>query len=459
MYLIGNGRLLTRDSGRPYFENGAVAVEGAEVREAGELRELRKAYPKAEFIDAEGGLIMPGLINAHTHFYSYLLRGFSIPGYSPSCFYEALAGRSWKLDRNLSFMDCVSAACAALIESVKCGVTTLFDHHACSAGPAGTLLGIAGAAEEIGVRACLSCEVSSRCGYAACSAGIAENEEFISYCEAAPCDRIRPLFGMHAPFTLSDLDISECVRRCGGRTGFHMHVSEGQDDRYVCMHNYKLSPVKRLSGLGVLGKDTLLAHCVHVDDEEIDLLAQTGTAVVNNPQSNMSNGVGFAPVRKMLEKGVTVGLGTDAYTSDMLESAKAFISSMRLTEGSPAVGVKEASKLLFENNANIASRRFGRELGVIRAGAPADIVIMECSPFTRFTAENADSQILFGLSGHDCRMTMVGGKILMLGRKMLTVDEAKLRERTAADAEALWKRLEEKPDSEYEWSADFTSFQ
>ena len=452
MYLIGGGRLVTHDRLLPFLENGAVLVEGKQIVKVGSMEDLAAAYPDAKLIDARGGIIMPGLINAHTHFYSYPGRGLTLPGFAPKDHYEALRGRIWKIESNLELYDCFYAAYAAAMECIHCGVTTVFDHHASSGGASGTLLTIAGAVEDCGLRACLSYETSQRCGYNACCDGIAENEEFINYCGSMPTERIRAMFGLHAPSTLSDLDLEDCVKRNNGRTGFHIHVSESADDTCLSMHAYGLRPVERLLAQGILGERTIAAHCVHAIDEELDILAETGTFVVNNPQSNMSNAVGCARVPDMLKRGIRVCLGTDSYTSDMLESARALIFAQRQNTGLPDYGAKEASDILFENNRLLASRYFGEGIGMIREGSPADIIILDHKSYAPIDASNYASHILFGASGHDCTMTMVGGRILMLDRRIVSVKEDELKASITESIGELWKRIKDRDDSSYKWS-------
>ena len=441
MYLIGGGRVVTRDSSVPFIENGAVAIDGAVIKKVGGSDELKAEFPDAKFIDARGGVIMPGLINAHAHLYCSLLRGLALPDHKPTSHYQNLCGRSWRLDRELGFRDVVNSAYAGAIECIKNGVTTVFDHHASYKGVPGTLMAIAGVIERAGIRASLCYETSHRCGFLSCSEAIAENESFIDFCGAYDKGGLRAMFGLHAPFTLSDFDIEDCVRRNGGRVGFHVHVSESLDDSFVCMHNYGKSPIKRLLDLGVLGENTILAHCVHTSPEEWDIIASSGAFTVNNPQSNLSNAVGTADVLGMLERGVRAGLGTDSFTYDMIESARAFVTAQRSRSGRSYVGLSEAAKLLFENNASFASRIFGAEIGVLKPGAQADVIVMDYTPFTRFDGETSDAHIIFGMSGRNCITTMAAGKLLMLDRKLLTLNESKLSETISADTDALWARI------------------
>lgn len=443
MYLIGNGTLVTRDASLPLIMNGAVVTDGESIKAVGLTGKLKKAYPAAEFIDAKGGIIMPGLINAHTHFYSGLIRGFDMPGFSPDCFTDVLVSRSWRLDRELSFRDCVNAAYASAMEAVKNGVTTVFDHHAGYGAISGSLMGVSGAAGTVGIRACCCFETSCRMGYAAEKAAEEENESFISFCESRPGANIRAMFGLHAPFTLTELALSRCAELNAGRTGFHIHVSESGDDGFVSRHTFGTTPVERLKNAGILGRRTLLAHCVHTTESELETIAESGSFIVNCPQSNMSNAVGTADVKTMLKKGIKVCLGTDNFTPDMLESARAFITAQRQFLGEPAFGVKEAAEMLFENNRLLAEEYFGAGIGRLVPGAPADIVIMDYAPYTPMDEGNIDAHILLGMSGRNCVMTMAAGKLLMRDGKLVSVDEKALAERIRKDTQELWKRLSE----------------
>ena len=182
MTLVTNGRLITRDpEGQGYYEHGAVAYEGTKIVEIGEEAALRTKYPQAEIIDAKGGVIMPALINAHTHIYSALARGLSIVGNNPTNFYEVLDGTWWAIDRHLMMDGTRASATALYIDSIKQGVTTIFDHHASYGEIPGTLHTIAEESKRLGLRSCLCYEVSDRDGEEKCLQAIQENADFITY--------------------------------------------------------------------------------------------------------------------------------------------------------------------------------------------------------------------------------------------------------------------------------------
>ena len=441
MLLIGNGRLITRSAAMPYLENGAVVSEGALVKDLGETSAMREKYPQAEFIDARGGVIMPAFINAHSHIYSALARGLAMKGHNPTNFFEVLDGMWWKIDRSLTLEDTRRSAYTTYIDSIKTGCTTVFDHHASYCEIEGSLFAIADVAKELGVRTCLCYVVCERDGEAKCQAAIKENGDFITHCEKENNPLIKAMFGGHALFTIGDKTFEKCVKENNGRTGFHIHVAEGMNDVYDSLRHYGTRSVNRLFNNGILGPKTILGHCIHVNPAEMDMIKETDTMVVNNPQSNMGNAVGCSPVLQMFEKGILVGLGTDAYTFDMTESLKAALTIQRHNACLPNVGWGEATGMLFQNNAAICARYFDQPLGVLAPGAAADVIVMDYKPFTPFSADNIDGHILFGMTGRQCETTVCAGRVLMKDRVLVGVDEEAINARTLEVAAKLWGRL------------------
>ena len=218
MTLVTNGRLITRDpEGQGYYEHGAVAYEGTKIVEIGEEAALRAKHPEAEIIDAKGGVIMPALINAHTHIYSALARGLSIVGNNPTNFYEVLDGTWWAIDRHLMMDGTRASATALYIDSIKQGVTTIFDHHASYGEIPGTLHTIAEESKRLGLRSCLCYEVSDRDGEEKCLQAIQENADFITECEQRKDPMLAAMFGGHALFTISDKTFDRMVAANNGK--------------------------------------------------------------------------------------------------------------------------------------------------------------------------------------------------------------------------------------------------
>ena len=441
MQVLYNGRLITRDPLQPYFEKGAVAFEGTKIVEVGEEAALLAKYPDAKRIDAKGGVIMPAFINAHTHIYSALARGLSIVGNNPTNFYEVLDGTWWAIDRKLTLKGTKASADALYIDCIKQGVTTIFDHHASYCEIPGSLFEIAKSAKEFGIRSCLCYEVSDRDGEEKCLQAIQENADFITYCEEQNDPMLKAMFGGHALFTISDKTFDRMVEANNGRTGYHIHVSEGMNDVYDSLLNYGRRPVQRLQDHGILGPKTILGHCIHVNTAEIEIIKETDTMVVNNPESNMGNAVGICPVLPLYKNGILLGMGTDAYTNDMLESLKVALCSQRSNACMPNVAWCEVTDMLFKNNAKIGARYFPDELGVLKAAAAADIIVMDYKPFTPFSDANIDGHMIFGMTGRQCQTTIGNGKVLMLDRELQGIDEEAVNAHILEEAKKLWGAL------------------
>ena len=439
MLWIGNGRLITRDNG-VFYENGAVVIDGEQIVEVGDSAALRQKYPDADVIDAQGGVIMPGLINMHNHIYSAFARGLSIKGYSPKDFNDILEGQWWKIDRHLTHENNRLSAYAVYADCIKNGVTTVFDHHASFFDIPGSLDDIAEAAVRLGVRASLCYEVSDRDGEQKAKESVLENERFILRTQAEGSDMLQGMMGLHASFTVSDATLALCNDRRHG-AGFHVHCSEGPADLAHSLHSYGKRIINRFYDAGVLGERTLAVHCVHTNRAEWELLRDTGSMVVHNPESNMGNAVGCGPVLHMMREGVTVGLGADGYTNDMIESYKVgnIIHKHHLCD--PTVAWGEIPTMLFENNAKMASRFLRHPVGVLKAGAYADVIVTDYDPLTPMDGSNVNGHILFGMQGRSVTHTVCNGRVLMKDRVLTGIDEKALMASCRESAQRLWTSI------------------
>jgi len=442
MFIIGNGRLITHDQSKPFFHNGAVVVEGNRVVETGETEVLKEKYSDAEFIDAKGQLIMPGMINTHHHIYSAFARGMASSGPAPKNFVDILENMWWKVDKNLGLEDVRYSALTTYIESIKNGVTTVFDHHASPMAARDSLFTIADAAKEIGIRTCLCYEVSDRDGLDILDEGIKENTDFIRHYNTKGQNMIKGMFGMHASFTLSSESLDKCVKSMEGLdAGYHVHTAEAIDDLQDSQAKYDKRVVERLDEYGILGDKTIAVHCIHVDDNEMNILKKNGTQVVHNPESNMGNAVGCSPALDLLAKGINVGLGTDGYTSDMFESMKVANIIHKHVKANPSVAWGETPQMLFDNNRKIVAKYFDGNIGVLSEGAAADIIIADYNPLTPMDETNYNGHILFGLMGRSVNTTIIDGKIIMKDRKLVTVDEDGILNRSREVSSKFWKKM------------------
>lgn len=452
--LIGNGTVVTLNAENRFFEKGAVVVQDRRIEAVGVESDLRAQYPTARFVDAGGGLIMPGFLCTHTHFYGAFARGMAIPGEPPRNFPQILQQLWWRLDKALTPEDIAASAEIFLVDAVRHGTTCVIDHHASPNAVDGSLDIIAGAVANAGLRACLAYEVSDRDGSAAIEAGIRENERFIralrgEFKTLAEEGLLAASYGLHASFTLSPGTLERCA--AGGSelgVGFHIHVAEDVSDEDDSLAKYGKRVVERLLSEHILGPRSIAAHCVHVHSGEIATLADTQTNSVHNPRSNMNNAVGRAPVEEMLAAGVNVGLGNDGFSMNMMQEMKAAYLMHKLGAGDPRVMPGDlVLNMAFARNARIVEAVFSpfapdfARVGELSPGAAADLVLLDYYPPTPLGSGNFPWHLLFGIDAQHVNSTMVAGRWLMRDRQVLEMDEERIHARARELAGELWKRL------------------
>jgi putative selenium metabolism protein SsnA len=439
-YIIGNGWLVTLGDNNQIIENGAVYIEHDIIMDFGKTAAMLQKYPTAGFLDAKGKVIMPGMINTHHHLYSTFACGLST---EPAAnFVEILEKLWWRLDKALSLEDVYYSAMIPLIKCIKAGTTTIIDHHASPKAIKNSLFTLKDAVVQAGIRANLCYEVTDRGGRNEMEAGIAENIDFIKYCQTHRLPNLAGLFGLHASMTLSSETLQACVQaNQETKAGFHIHVAEDKADLEDSKKKYGKRLVPHLHDAGLMGENSIFAHCIHIDESEMDLISRTKTNVVHNPQSNMNNSVGCADVLKLLSKGVLVGLGTDGMTSNMFEEDRFALLIQHHVKGDPRLAFCESIDLLTRNNAKIAGKYFPRPVGLIEKGAFADVILVEYSPFTPFSANNFYGHFMFGLVPSRVHTTIVGGKILMENFELKGINEQEIAREAAKLSPQTWQRF------------------
>ena len=440
--LITNATLITWANPNQILEHHALYLAGDRIADLGSSDELRVKYPEAETLDAHGQYVMPGNICAHTHFYGAFARGLAIPGDPPKDFPEILERLWWKLDKALTLDDVRYSALVCLVDAVKHGTTTLIDHHASPNSIYGSLDVIAEAVVQSGLRACLCYEVSDRDGDFKARSGIAENNRFIKALTQSPHPQLAATFGLHASLTLSDVTLKTC-RGLNQGGGFHIHVAEHEADEYDSLKKSGLRVVDRLHKLNLLGPKTIVAHCVHIDHREAELLKETGTWVTHQPRSNMNNAVGAADVEGLLRLGVKVCLGNDGFSNAMWEEWKTAYLYHKAAHRDPRrMGGYTITEMAVTNNAALANVFFPQApLGVLAPGAYADIIFVDYHPTTPLTAGNLPWHILFGFEPSMVTTTLGGGRVLMKDRQLVTLDEAEITARSRELAAKVWERI------------------
>ncbi len=439
--VVSNAKLITWGEPNQILEDQALYLEDGLIVELGSSQQVEQAHPDAERLDAAGQYVMPGNLCAHTHFYGAFARGMAIPGPVPVDFPEILRKLWWPLDKALDDETVRYSALVSLVDAVKHGTTTLIDHHASPNAIDGSLDVIAEAVEQSGLRAVLCYEVTDRDGPEVAQAGIDENLRFMERAAGGQLagGRLAGTFGLHASMTLSDATLDACADQADG---FHIHVAEHEADQEDSLKRSGLPVVERLQKHGILTPRTIIAHAVHVNEREIELLADSGAWVSHQPRSNMNNAVGVAEVEQMRRAGVRVCLGNDGFSNAMWEEWKTAYLVHKVWHRDPRrMPGGEIVELAVTNNAALVESFFaGAKLGVIEPGARADLIVVDYHPTTPMTADNLPWHILFGFHESMVSSTIVDGRLLMKERELLTLDEAQITARSRELVPGLWER-------------------
>ena len=436
--VLGNGVVITGWAEPRVIADGAVAWRDERIVAVGEEAAVRAGLPSARYLDACGGLILPGLINLHHHFYSALARGLD-PGASMKNFGEVLDRLWWRLDRALDLETVRLSASLSVAECVRHGCTTVFDHHASPSCIEGSLDAIAEAVEEAGISAALCYEVTDRNGPEGTAAGIEENLRFLEEREGDP--RVRGVLGLHASFTVRDQTLAAVAERRPSGAGCHIHVAEDPIDVSASMKAFGAGPVQRLERFGLLDERALLAHAIHLEDGDYEAAAAAGSALIHNPESNANNGVGRLDVSEAAGFGCVVGLGTDGMSSAVLRALRFAFLTHRGARRDPSSGFELLPELL-TNNVRVARRFFPEPLlGELAVGAPADVTVVDSVPPTPVSTENLFGHLAYGASEAAVRHTVARGRVLLEDFRHTTLDPARLAARAREVAPDLWRRF------------------
>lgn len=447
--LLGNGVVATGETTPRILHDGAVVWRGERIVAVGDEAELRAAFPGAEYLDACGGLILPGLVNLHHHFYSALARGLD-PRTQMKSFPEVLDRLWWRLDRALERDTVALSAELSAADCIRWGTTTVFDHHASPSTIPGSLDTIAQVLDRAGLSAVLCYEVTDRNGPDEASSGLEENFRFMKEHREDP--RIRGVVGLHASFTLRDETLARVAEERPKGCGCHIHVAEDPVDIEVTRELFGTGPIQRLERFGLLDRKCLIAHGIHLGPASYATLARLGSVLIHNPESNANNGVGYLNAVEAARRGCFVGLGTDGMSSSMLGALRSAFLLHRHATRDPSSGFTGLPDLL-RNNVEAARRFFDEPyLGELVPEAPADVIVVDLPPPTPVDAGNLFAHLVYGASGAPVRHTVARGRLLLEDFRHTTLDPQDLAGRARAAAPELWKRFHD-----LSWNTPFIS--
>jgi putative selenium metabolism protein SsnA len=412
-------------------------IDADVVVEGGRIRTIGPAPDGSERLDCEGCLVIPGNVCAHTHLYSSLARGMPYSLEPPANFVQILQRVWWRLDRALDEESIRASALVGGMEALLAGTTTVIDHHASPNAIDGSLELIAGALEEVGIRSVLCYEATDRDGQDCAMAGVQENRRFLG--GAGDRRLARGMVGAHASFTLSPETLEACVElaRATG-TGIHIHVAEDFADQADSEVRFGASVVKRLAGAGALTPQALLAHCVYLSPPEIRIVVDAGVTVAHNARSNMNNSVGRTLVEGL---GDRVALGTDGIGADMFEESHT--AHWRAREAAVFAQPTETLARLARGSRFAGAAFAEPSLGLVEAGASADLVVLDYAPPAPLTEKTFGGHWMFGLSSRHVRDVIVNGELVVQDRRVTKVDQDKILAEASLAAGRLFARMDE----------------
>ena len=428
---------MTCDEKGTVIPNGFVRIDGAKIAEVG------SGYPtdsSEQTIDASKCVVIPGLVTAHTHLYGILLRGANLNIEPPIDFTQILQRVWWPVDEALTLEDANASALSASADMLRNGSTFFADTYSGPNSIEGSLDTIAEATRKVGIRAMLAFEMTERNEAGEANRGLKENIRFVKKCKKDPLTSA--MMSVHASFTVSDEIVTKAVETA--RTldmPITVHTSEGLVDLYHNLEKYGERTVERLDRVGLLGPRTVLAHCVHVDDHELDLIAASGSSVAHNPMSNMLNAVGTAPVPQMLERGIPVGLGNDGWIYDPFENMRCALTVHRLATGNPSIiGAEEILRMATLDGATCYGLE--HEIGSIEPGKLADIVLLDTTRVpTPLTPDSVVGHLVNTFSGRDVKSVFVHGEKVVDDSRLVKISDEEVSKISSKSAKRLWSKL------------------
>ena len=415
-----------------------LTTERADVlvdQDRGEILGVGDVGPGDDELDASGGLVIPGLVNAHTHVAMTLFRGYADDKALDAWLREDI----WPLEAQLEAEDVRAGAELGLVEMIKSGTTSFADMYF-------FMPEVVEAVDRAGMRALV--------GHGAITEGKDEADaheafqraiEFAAAYDGSADGRVRTAFMPHSLTTVSESFLAEYVPRARDLgVPIHLHANETETEVTPIVDEHGQRPLRYASERGLLREEDFLAHGVHVDRSEIELLAERGAGVAHCPASNMKLASGIAPVQDLLDAGVTVGIGTDGAASnndlDMFDEMRdaAMVGKLAADDAS-AVDASSVVEMATAGGADV----LGFDSGRLEPGANADLAVVDLESPHLTPNHDPVSHLAYATRGSDVRHTVCDGSVLMRDRDVTVFDEAAVRERAVEHANAVIRRAEE----------------
>ncbi|MGI6435322.1 MAG: amidohydrolase [Syntrophomonadaceae bacterium] len=427
--LIENIAIIPMSGADSYIENGYLIIRDDHIEQLGAGPAPPGSYDK--IINGRDQVLLPGLINTHTHAAMTLLRGYAddLP------LMEWLSTKIWPLEAKLNGDDIYWGTMLAIVEMIKSGTTTFNDMYF-------FMSRAAEAVEASGMRAVLS---RGMIGVSPDSQlALEDSRQLVGQWHGAAGDRIRFALGPHAPYTCPPDYLKQVVALAEElQVGLHIHIAETRQEVEDIINQYGVSPVQLMLESGVFSRPTLAAHCVHLSADDIAILKQYKVGVAHNPESNMKLASGIAPVPTLLKAGINVGLGTDGASSnnnlDMIQEMRSCALLHKVGSMDPTV-IPAYQALEMGTIQGARALGWGDRIGMLKAGYKADMIIMNLTEANMIPRYDILANIIYSAQAADVDTVIINGKIVMENRHMTLIDEREVLDRCKAIGRDLVSR-------------------
>lgn len=388
-------------------------------------------------IDAKGRVLTLPNVNYHDHIYSRLAKGLSIKG-DMSNFPNILKNLWWKLDTLLEIEMIEASAKMASIESIKNGVTYVIDHHSSPSYAKGSLKTIANTLVEFNIRNVLCFETTDRNGKELKENGFEEN---INFLENYTNKNSKSLLGLHASFTLEDETLEKASKLLNSNNwGIHVHLCEDKSDLELSLENYSAKPMQRFTKYNLLNDKSILAHGIHLDEDDFDMIKKSGASLVFNIDSNMNNSVGLQKFN-MIPKEITILLGTDGMHTNIARSFKELFLQLRKVGLSFDDSFRFMIKIYFDQTNFI--KKFFPDFTNLQINDRADFIIWDYVPPTPINENNFWGHYIYGILERPIKTVMQNGQVILDDFKIINIDEPKILNEIYTQGERLFKKFNE----------------
>ncbi len=430
--ILNAGTLVTMNDEREVREECHVVVED------GTVAAIEDGYAPDADVDARGEVVIPGLVNCHTHMYALPIRGAPLE-VAPESFYEALVDIWWRVDEAFTEEDARLSALGSCSEMLESGVTAFCDNYSGPNTLPGALDAVADGVASTPIRGLITFEQTARNSEEEAMAGLEENQRFVHEGED-DYDRVDGHYCLHTLFTNTESVVEATVERAReDDRPIQIHLEEGLVDVHRAIEDYGKRPVPALAEMGFLDAEVIAAHCVHSTERELEILADHDVAVAHNPYSNINNAVGIADVETMEAEGMTIGIGDDGWDPDMFETMRSAVGIHKLKQSNPS-GFDMAKALEWATIGSAEVMGMADEIGSIETGKRADFVTLDLGP-NPVLPGSAPYYVVSAASRADVSRTIVDGDVAYeRGEGVSGVDEADRRAIGEA-SERLWNRL------------------